>query len=68
MAVITGFLWKIFKFKPAIELKTLDYANCDKIWDNTKLKATGFEFKYPHMEKGMKETLQWYKDHGWFKA
>ncbi len=68
VAIITGFFGKIFKFKPSLEKATLDYANCDKIWDNNKLKATGFKFKYPNMEKGMKETLEWYKDHGWFKA
>ena len=36
--------------------------------DNSKLKATGFTFKYPTMEEGMKETLAWYKENGWFKS
>ena len=67
-AIVSQFFAKRFKFKPSLEKATLDYANCDKIWDNSKLKATGFEFKYPNMEKGMKETLKWYKDHGWLRS
>ena len=54
--------------KPILEKATLDYTNCDKIWDNSKLKTTGFAFKYPTMQAGMKQTLQWYKDNGWFRV
>lgn len=57
-----------FKFKSPLEKGTLDYLNCNRVWDNSKLKATGFTFQYPLVEKGMKETLNWYKEHGWFRV
>ena len=66
-AIVSQFIAKTTGTKPVLEKATLDYANCDKIWDNSKLKATGFEFKYPTIEKGMQETLQWYKNNGWFR-
>ena len=67
-AIVSQFLARCFHTRPILEKATLDYANVDKIWDNTKLKATGFEFKYPTMEAGMRQTLKWYKDNGWFKV
>ncbi len=66
IAVVSQFVAQRLGTKPLLERATLDYVNCDKIWDNGKLKATGFTFKYPTMEEGMKETLKWYKDNGWF--
>ena len=66
IAVISQLIARIFNTKPLLEKATLDYVNCDKHWDNNKLKSTGFEFKYPTIENGLKETLQWYKDSGWF--
>ena len=53
--------------KSLLEKATLHYLSCEKCWDNSKLKATGFEFQYPTMERGMKETLAWYKDNGWYR-
>ena len=67
IAIISQFIARRLGTKPVLEKATLDYVNCDKIWDNSKLKATGFEFKYPTMEAGMKQTVQWYKDNGWFR-
>jgi len=66
IAIVAEFVAKLLGTKPFLEKNTLGYVGCDKIWDNSKLKATGFEFKYPTMEKSFKETLQWYKDSGWF--
>ena len=66
IAVASQLIARIFKPKPSLEKATLDYVNFDKHWDNSKLKATKFEFKYPTIEKGLKETLSWYKDSGWF--
>jgi len=68
VAVVTQFAARLFGFKPPLEKGTLDYMSCDRVWDNTKLKSAGFTFKYPTFEKGMKETLRWYKDNGWFKV
>lgn len=67
IAVVSQFIARLMGTKPLLEKATLDYVNCDKIWDNSKLKATGFEFKYPTMETGMRETMKWYSDNGWFK-
>ena len=67
VAVASQFLARIFGFKPLLEKGTLDYLSCDRVWDNGKLKAAGFVFKYPTMQEGMRETLQWYKDNGWFR-
>ncbi|MBC2715413.1 MAG: NAD(P)-dependent oxidoreductase [Desulfobacteraceae bacterium] len=67
LAIASQFIARRLKTKPLLEKATLDYVNCNKIWDNSKLKSTGFKFKYPIMEKGMKETLAWYKENGWFK-
>ena len=68
VARVSQFLARHLGFKPPLEKGTLDYMTCDRVWDNSKLKATGFEFIYPTMNAGMKETLDWYKDNGWFKV
>jgi nucleoside-diphosphate-sugar epimerase len=67
LATISQFIARRLGKKPLLEKATLDYVNCDKIWDNSKLKATGFAFKYPTMEKGIRKTLKWYQDNGWFR-
>ncbi len=67
VAGVAQFLGPKLGLKPILERGTLDYMSCDKLWDNRKLKKTGFQFKYPTMEKGMKETIAWYKENGWFK-
>lgn len=66
LAMTSQFIARLLGTKPLLEKATLDYVNCDKVWDNGKIKATGFEFKYPTMEKGISETLKWYRDNGWF--
>lgn len=68
IAVISQFVARRLKTKPLLEKATLDYVNCDKIWDNSKLKKSGFAFKYPTIDAGMKETLRWYINNGWFTA
>ena len=67
LAIASQFIARRLKTKPLLEKATLDYVNCDKFWDNSKLKRTGFSFAYPRMEEGMRETLAWYKDNGWFR-
>jgi nucleoside-diphosphate-sugar epimerase len=67
VAVVSQFVAGILGTKSLLEKATLHYLSCDRIWDNTKLKATGFKFLYPTMHEGMKETLTWYRDNGWFR-
>jgi nucleoside-diphosphate-sugar epimerase len=67
-AVVAQFIAKVRGRRPALEKATLYYMSCDRVWDNTKLKQTGFTFKYPTVEAGMRETLRWYTDNGWLRA
>jgi len=66
VAIISQFGAKLVGKKSFLEKAGLDYVVHDKLWDNSKLKATGFKFMYPTVEKGMKETITWYKENGWF--
>jgi nucleoside-diphosphate-sugar epimerase len=68
VAVVSQFLARVFNTKSLLERATLYYLSFDRIWDNSKLKQTGFTFKYPSVEEGMKETLRWYKENGWFRV
>ena len=51
--------------KPWLEKATLQYLSFDRVWDNSKLKATGFELSYPLAPEGLRETVRWYRRHGW---
>ena len=65
IAAVSQVVAKLVGRKPLLEKATVQYMACDRIWDNAKLKGTGFTFKYPIVENGMRETLRWYKDNGW---
>jgi nucleoside-diphosphate-sugar epimerase len=67
IAVVSQLVARVLGRKPWLEKATLHYMSCDRVWDNTKLKETGFTFKYPSIETGMKEILGWYKDNGWLR-
>ncbi|MBN2284731.1 MAG: NAD(P)-dependent oxidoreductase [Deltaproteobacteria bacterium] len=67
VAALSQFLARLFGTKSLLETATLHYLTCDRVWDNSKLKATGFTFLYPTMPEGMRETLKWYRDSGWFR-
>ncbi len=67
VARASQFLARKINRKPFLEKATLQYLSFDRIWDNTKLKSTGFEFLYPLVEPGLVETVEWYKNNGWFK-
>ncbi len=66
VAEVTGRLAKVLPgFTPPIEAPTVDYLGVDFAYDNGKLKATGYRFRYPDARLGIKETLDWYRDQGW---
>jgi nucleoside-diphosphate-sugar epimerase len=67
VAVIAQAWARVSGGRSLLEKATLNYLNCDKYWDNSKIKTAGFQFAYPTMEAGMKETLEWYKKNGWFR-
>jgi len=64
---ISQMITKYTGFKFRLEKGTLDYMSCHRIWDNQKIKNTGFKFNYPTIHNGLEETLSWYIDNGWFK-
>jgi len=37
----------------------------DHAYDNSKLLGIGYEFRYPNLEPGFRETIQWYREHRW---
>ena len=67
IAVVSQLVARVLGRKPWLERATLHYMSCDRVWDNTKLKETGFTFKYPTIETGMKEILGWYTENGWLR-
>jgi nucleoside-diphosphate-sugar epimerase len=53
---------------PHLDRESLDYMSGDFIFDNSKLKKLGFEYRYPELESGWRHTLQWYRDNAWIPA
>ncbi len=54
---------KILK-KGLIEFEFSWMFGYDMRYSNEKLKSTGFEFKYPKFQDGMRETIKWYEENG----
>jgi len=50
--------------EPPLEADALYYLKGNYWMDNTKLKKTGFEPKYPSFREGMPETIGWYEENG----
>jgi nucleoside-diphosphate-sugar epimerase len=51
--------------RPKLEYDQMQYFGRDWLYTNDKLKATGFEMKFPQPEPGLRATLQWYLENGW---
>jgi nucleoside-diphosphate-sugar epimerase len=68
LAAISQRLAKWRKTRPALEAGTLHYLSYDRCWDTSKLQATGFKLMHPSAEEGLRETLQWYRENGWFRS
>jgi nucleoside-diphosphate-sugar epimerase len=47
---------------PKFEKDSIKYFGVDFVVNNEKLKKTGFQFQYPSFEKGLEETLPWYRE------
>ena len=47
---------------PKFEKDLVKYFGVDFLCDNSKLRATGFQFEYPEFEKGLKETIPWFRE------
>ncbi len=60
--------WKarhITHSKPKVELATVDMMYNGYWYSNSKLKATGYRLLYPDPRIGLKDTIDWYRLHGW---
>jgi dihydroflavonol-4-reductase len=66
VAAISQRLARWRKTRPALEVATLQYLSYDRCWDTSKLAAAGFELLHPSAEQGLRETLAWYRENGWF--
>lgn len=51
--------------RPLLELDQVQYFGRDYRYSIDKLTATGFTFKWPQPEPGLRETVRWYLDNGW---
>ena len=50
---------------PRIDRESLDYASGNFVFDNSKLKAMGFDYRYPDYESGCRQALAWYYENRW---
>jgi dihydroflavonol-4-reductase len=52
---------------PGLESDLLVYLNGNYRFDNSKLKSTGFEFKWADRKIGLADVIDWYNKNGWYK-
>jgi hypothetical protein len=50
---------------PAVDKEGLSYASREMVFDNKKLRALGFEFKYKSIAEGYPGVLRWFQEHRW---
>ncbi|MCD6498041.1 MAG: NAD(P)-dependent oxidoreductase [Deltaproteobacteria bacterium] len=50
---------------PRVDREAVPYLAGDTIFDNSAIKATGFEFRYPNFEEGWADTVRWYREQKW---
>jgi nucleoside-diphosphate-sugar epimerase len=53
---------------PQLDIGWIDYVGWDHVYDITKLKGTGYKFKYPDFKKGIEETMKWYMEEKWLPS
>jgi nucleoside-diphosphate-sugar epimerase len=53
---------------PKLDPEAMEYGYRHTIFVNEKLKATGFELKYPSIRDGWPPTIRWYQRHRWVPA
>lgn len=54
--------------RPVLEYDQVQYFGYDFVYSIDKLLATDFSFEYPQPERGLRETLRWYREKGWIPA
>jgi nucleoside-diphosphate-sugar epimerase len=50
---------------PRMDRESLDYASGNFVFDNSKLKALGFQYRYPDYESGWRQAMTWYCEYHW---
>jgi len=51
--------------RPRLDKEAFEFAVKDMVFDNTKLKQLGFQYKFPNFKEGWKHTYAWYKENRW---
>ncbi|MHA1732676.1 MAG: NAD-dependent epimerase/dehydratase family protein [Promethearchaeota archaeon] len=52
--------------RPVIDLAMAEYVTHDYFFSNEKLRALGFEYRFPTVFDVTRDSVRWYVDHGWF--
>jgi nucleoside-diphosphate-sugar epimerase len=50
---------------PHVDREALPYASRDTVFSSAKLKALGFEYRYPDFASGWQDTVRWYEQSRW---
>ena len=48
-----------------LEVQSASYMSSSYWLDNRKSLGTGFEYKYPDVKEGLKDTIAWFRRMGW---
>jgi nucleoside-diphosphate-sugar epimerase len=51
--------------RPRLDRDWMGYFTADHVYDFTSLQKLGMEWKHPDFVQGIKETIEWYKEHEW---
>lgn len=66
LATASGALARLIPgFRPLLERPLVELLDADFHYDNSRLKSTGYELRYPDARLGIMETLAWYQGQGW---
>lgn len=53
---------------PRFDRESLDYVTHDFVFDNSKLKALGFEYTYARLDNGWRQAIAWCCENRWIPA
>jgi nucleoside-diphosphate-sugar epimerase len=53
--------------RPVLEYDQVQYFGRNYLYSTDKLKSTGFRFRWPDPEPGLRDTLAWYMEAGWLR-
>ena len=47
------------------EIQSVNYVSSSYWFSNRKTLEAGYEYKYPDVKEGLKDTIAWLRDMGW---